>query len=97
MARLVAPESFTDISLEAWADYRAKELIAQGKITPEWYYENSRRVLQAPRLLGGSLLFNAYRNAGARINYNAVAHCQLSHANMAALEELLAEPAEYFS
>ncbi len=36
MARTVVPESFTDISLEAWTDFRAKELIVQGEMTAEW-------------------------------------------------------------
>jgi hypothetical protein len=97
IARTGVPESFTDISLETWADFTAKQLIAQEKMTVEWYCENSHCVLEGPRHLGGALLFDDSKLAGARINYNAFERCRVSHADMAALERLLAEPAKYFT
>jgi len=96
MARTVVPESFTDISLEAWVDYRANELVAQGIMTVEWYCENSHRVLEAPRRLGGALLFDNSSLAAGRVNYSASEKCRISHAEMAELERLLACPAKYF-
>ena len=43
MARTAVPESFTDISLDARADFRADELIRKGEISADWYCENSNR------------------------------------------------------
>jgi len=96
MARTVVPESFTDISLDAWADFRAGELISQRKITVDWYCENSNAVLSAPRRLGGILMFDETRLAGARVNYNARNECAIRHSEMAELERLLSTPASYF-
>jgi hypothetical protein len=96
MARTVVPEPFTDISLEAWADFRARELIDQGKIKIEWYLENSHRVLEAPRCLGAMLLFDHSRFAAGRVNYNAARASALSHGEMAELEQLVMSPAKYF-
>jgi hypothetical protein len=97
IARTVVPESFTDISLDAWAKFTANELIAQGKMNVEWYCENSSRVLEAPRRLAGALAFNNSRLAGARVNYNAWEKCTMSHADMAELERLLTGSAKYFA
>ena len=92
----VCPETFTDISLEAWVDYRAKELIDKGKMNVEWYYTNSHKALSAPRLLGGARPFDSSRLACGRVNYTAAAESSVSHAAMAELEQLLARPAKYF-
>jgi hypothetical protein len=96
IARRVVPESFTDISLEAWTDFRVKELISQKLMTVDWYCENSSRVLGAPQRLGGALLFDSSKLSSARINYAASDDSLVSHGAMADLENLFSGHASYF-
>lgn len=94
-ARTVIPESFTDISLDAWCDFTAKELIAKGEITADWYCQNSNRVLSAPRQLGCAVLFDNSKLSGGRVNYNGNGKCTISHSEIAQIEQLLSVPAKY--
>lgn len=96
MARTVVPEGFTDISLDAWADFRANELIHQNQLSVDWYCEHSGSVLRAPNRVGAAMTFDNTRLAYGRLNYNAFPQCRISHAEMAELECLLSTPAKYF-
>ncbi len=96
MPRTGVPEGFTDISLQAWADFTANNLIASGKMAGDWYCEHSSDVLAAPRRLGGAMLFDGTTFAKARLNYNAHASSTVTHAEMAELERMLSRPCNYW-
>jgi hypothetical protein len=77
MTGMFVPESHLDISLNAWVDYRASELIAQKKMTASWFCEHSNEVMAAPRRLGAILLFDGCKLRNSRINYNSTEDAQL--------------------
>jgi hypothetical protein len=93
MARTVVPDHLTDISLDAWTEFRANELLATGQLDIDWYCKNSNRVLAAPRILSGALLFDESTLSAARVNYNA--DTMMSHAEMAEIEHLLSQAKGY--
>jgi len=88
MVRTAAPDGITDISLDAWIEFRANELIRQGKMTVDWYCEHWNRIMSAQRQLSAMMLFDGCRIVGSRINYNANAGSRISHSEMAAIEEI---------
>jgi hypothetical protein len=59
--RTGVPEGFTDISLEAWAEFRANELIRKGRMTVAWYCNHSHRVLEAQPSQGSAALPGWFR------------------------------------
>lgn len=95
--RIVVPESFTDISLGAWIDFRAKELISQSKMTPAWFCDHSHQIIAAPRRLGAVMLYDGCRLRRSRVNYNAEHCCAVSHSEIAQLEELFNNEVSYWS
>jgi hypothetical protein len=97
IARAVVPESFIDISLGAWVDFRAKELINQRKMPIEWYCDHSHEVMAAIRRVGAILLFDGSGLANSRINYNARRGCLISHDEIAEIEELFRKEASYWA
>jgi hypothetical protein len=90
------PEQFVDISLEGWVGFAAKEMIRTGRISGQWYCDNSSRIIQAPRRISAVLLFDGCKLLGGRVNYNAKRECVISNADLAALEFLLRTPATYW-
>lgn len=96
MVRTIVPDSFTDISLDGWVDYRAKELIHKKIITINWYCENSNKVISAPRQLSGILLFDDHKLVASRVNYNADKGQKISHAEMSELEMLFRRDINYW-
>jgi len=97
MARTIVPETFTDISLDAWIDFRVRELIQQGKLTVDWYCEHSHEVMAAPRRLGAIILFDGCKLMNARINYNADQSCAVTHKDMVELEDLFRREVGYWA
>jgi hypothetical protein len=53
------------------------------------------KLLAAPRMLSGVLLFDGYKLGHARINYNANKACRITHAEMALFERIFAQPPAY--
>jgi hypothetical protein len=96
MARTIVPETFTDISLNAWIDFRARELIQQGKLTVGWYCEHSHEVIAAPRRLGAILLLDGCKLMKARVNYNADESCAVTHNDVVDLEDLFRREVGYW-
>lgn len=90
------PEGFTDISLPAWADFTANNLIAKKKMSVDWYCDHSSEVIGAPRRLGAAMLFDGTTFAKARMNYNAHEQNAITHAEMAELERILTRPCRYW-
>jgi hypothetical protein len=97
MARSVVPETFTDISLSGWIDFRARELIQQRKMTVDWYCDHSHEVIAAPCRLGAILLFDGCRFMQARINYNANQPCSVTHKDIVELERLFNREVGYWA
>jgi hypothetical protein len=93
---MVVPESFTDISLNAWIDFRARELIRNGQMTVGWFCEHSHEVMAAPRRMGAILLFDACKLRRSRLNYNAEDVCSITHGEMADIEQLFNNGASYW-
>lgn len=97
MARKIVPESFTDISLYAWVEFRAQELMQQGKLTVDWYRDNSHKIIVAPRRLGAILLFDGCKLKSARINYNVHQSCAVTHKDMVEVEDLFLREVGYWA
>lgn len=96
MSRTGVPEGFTDISLQAWAEFTANELVQTGKRTSEWYCENSNHILCAPKQIGGAMLFDGSELRHARLNYNADEACLVTHQEIAELEIALSQRPSYW-
>lgn len=96
MVHTVAPDGITDISLDAWIDFTATDYIRRGSMTVEFYCENFRAIMEAPRRLGGIMLFDGARLAGSRANYNADEGCRISHGEMVQLEQLFGAGSPYW-
>ena len=77
-----------DISLQAWIDFTADELIARGKISVEDHVGRFQDIFRALRRLSGVLLFADKKLVAARVNYNADKSSRISHAEISKLEEL---------
>lgn len=97
MVRTIIPEVFTDVSLDAWIDFRARELIQQRKLTATWYCDNSHEVIAAPRRLGAIILFDGCKLKNARINCNAHQSCAVTHKDMVQLEDLFRREVGYWA
>jgi len=96
--RIVPGPHLHDISLDAWIDFTAADLVRRGVLTVEQYDARMRRygeIIAAPRRLSGVILFDGFKLTTARINYNARSEYYLTHAEMAELESLLGDPPEY--
>lgn len=77
-----------DISLQAWTDFTANELIARGKISVDDYVSRFQDIFRALRRLSGVLLFDNTKLVDARLNYNSDKSSRISHAEISKLEEL---------
>ena len=96
--RIVPGEHLYDISLDAWIEFTLADLCEKKRITVDEYDERMRQfgdIAAAPRRLGGLMLFDGFRLATARINYNARDECSLTHTEIAELERLLGDPPKY--
>ncbi len=82
-----SPQGITDVSLSAWVEFTANELIYKKELDFNKYNEIFHKIISAPRKIGGILLFNRCLLKEARINYNAHKGCRISHNEMAQLEE----------
>jgi len=91
-----APDETSDVSLSAWIDFTAHELIKHKQMSREFYCENFSRIIAAPRLLGGILLFNGTSLVASRVNYNANTGCKISHREMSDLEAIFKNNAPYW-
>jgi hypothetical protein len=87
-----SPNGITNVSLQAWVEFTAKELIKKGKLSKKTYADSYTEIVQAPKVIGGILLFNRNKLVGARVNYNAHKSCKLSHQEISLFEDLLREP-----
>lgn len=87
-----SPNGITNISLQAWVEFTAEELIKKGKLSAKTYADSYTEIVQAPKVIGGILLFNRNKLVGARVNYNAHKSCTLSHQEISLFEDLLREP-----
>ena len=90
MVHTVAPDGLTDISLDAWIDFTATDLINRRKMTVDFFYEHFNEMMAAPRKLGGILLFDGTRLTGSRVNYNADEGSSVNHRQMVRLEDVFA-------
>ncbi|QDU98802.1 hypothetical protein [Lignipirellula cremea] len=90
MVHALASDGITDISLDAWIDFTAKDLISKAKMTIDFFYDNFSEMMAAPRKLGGILLFDGTRLSGSRVNYNAYESSRVSHRQMVRIEEIFA-------
>jgi len=84
-----------DVSLKGWLDHHATDICNKKLLTTEQYAKSFDDLLNAPRKLGGIMLFKNCSLMSARINYHAYEQCSLSHAKMAELEELFSLPPGY--
>jgi hypothetical protein len=96
MVRTVAPDGFTDISLDAWIDFTAKDLIARGTMSVEFFCDKFGEIMAAPRQLGGILLFDGATLTGSRVNYNANDACRVNHRQMSKIEDVFGSGASWW-
>ncbi|MGH7136323.1 MAG: hypothetical protein ACREHD_11325, partial [Pirellulales bacterium] len=85
------------ITLPSWLDFTAERLIASRRLKRADYDANRDRLLQAPRTIGGVLLFKDCELVAARMNYNALPEHRLTHAEMAKLETAFRRSTSYGS
>jgi hypothetical protein len=81
-----------DISLRGWLLRHLDDLVAKNMITLDEYHkriDNLGDTAAVRGRLSGIVLFDDFRLAQARINYNAREPCLLTHGEMAKLERLL--------
>ncbi len=83
----VAPS--LDISLSGWLDFQARDLSQQSKLEFKAYCQRFHEIIALPRRLGAIIVFDGYKIEHARVNYNALSKCSLSHKNAARFEEIL--------
>lgn len=81
-----SPQGITDVSLSAWIEFTAKELMNSKKLDFAKYDENFDKIISAPRRIGAILLFNKCSLKEARVNYNAHKECKISHKEIAQIE-----------
>ncbi|MEI8374898.1 MAG: hypothetical protein WCJ35_18905 [Planctomycetota bacterium] len=96
--RILPPPHLTDISLDAWVMFTAKDLFRRGVISAKQYdarIDDYHRVISAPRRVGGMLIFKNCTLATARINYNATNESSITHAEMAELERIFTSTCGY--
>jgi hypothetical protein len=96
--RIIPPADLTDISLGAWIDFTASELLKHGVISTDEYdarMNDWTNIIAAPRRLGGILLFKDCTLKTARVNYNSHEACSITHAEMAELERVFRTPCGY--
>lgn len=84
-----------DISLLTWLDFEAKRLHGKSRLDLNRYYKDFRKIVAAPRKIGGILLFEACSFRASRVNYNAYKRCSLSHHEIARLEKLVEIPPDW--
>lgn len=82
-----SPQGITDVSLSAFIEFTAKELINSNKLEFDKYIENFNKIISAPRRISAILLFNKFSLKEARVNYNASKECKISHKEIAQLEQ----------
>lgn len=78
-----------DISLSGWIDFQARDLSQQSMLEPKAYRQRFHGIIALPRRLGAIIVFDRYKIEHARVNYNALSKCSLSHKNTARFEEIL--------
>jgi len=83
-----SPPGITDISLLAWLDFTTKDLHRKSRLDLNRYCKDFRKIVAAPKKIGGILLFEACSFRASRVNYNAYKKCRLSHHEIARLEKL---------
>jgi hypothetical protein len=96
MVHTVAPDGFTDISLDAWIDFTARDLISRGKMTVDYFCEHFNEMMAAPRKLGRILLFDGTTLTDSQINYNANEPSSVSHRQMVRIEDMFAWNANWW-
>jgi hypothetical protein len=87
-----SPPGITDISLLAWLDFTAKDLHGKSRLDLNRYCKDFRKIVAAPRKIGGILLFQGCSLKASRVNYNANERYNLSHHQIARLEKLVGTP-----
>ena len=78
--------------------FTAEDLVRRGLTSVEQYdarIRDYRRIIAAPRRLAASWLFKNCALAAARVNYNAMDECSITHAEMAELERIFTAPCGY--
>jgi hypothetical protein len=96
--RILPPPHLIDISLHAWIMFTAEDLVWHHVISAEERdarMNDYQRIISAPRRLGGILIFKNCQLATARINYNALDECSITHAEMADFERIFSVPCAY--
>jgi len=84
------------IPLESWVTVHAERLVQEGKLTPQWYGEHYNNLIATPRRLGAVFIFNDCKLIEARINYNSLPACRITHREMVALERIFSRKVPYW-
>lgn len=87
-----SPQGIKDISLQAWVEFTAKELIQKNELCVNTYSSNYTQIVQAPKYIGSIMLFNRCTLIHSRVNYNAYENCVLSHQEISFFEDFVKEP-----
>jgi hypothetical protein len=89
------PKELRDISLDAWMEHHAAELMKKGKLSADSYRARHDRLIAAPRRLAAIFLFKRCQLTNSRLNGNASAECAITKTEMAKLETLLRNALPY--
>jgi len=83
-----------DISLTGWLQHHARDLLNSGRVKAGTESATLNELIALPRRVSAVLMFNRGRLVDSRLNYHA--NRRLSHAEMAALENVFADPVSYY-
>lgn len=83
-----------DIRLPGWLEHHWQDLVSSGRVKPDAQRASDSELLALPRRISAALVFREGSLIDSRVNYHA--EHRLSHAEMAALEELFSKAARYF-
>lgn len=84
-----------DTSLVGWLNFKVKYLNKTSHFDMVKFNQVSNDLINAPRKIGGILLFDDCTLKKARVNYSAKEECKLSHNEMSIIENILKEPPMY--
>ena len=75
-------------------DFHARDL-QKSQLELKEYHQRFSEMIALPRRLGAIIIFDGCKIRHARVNYNALSHCKLSHRDIAHFEEILRDTPHY--
>jgi len=84
-----------DVSLRGWLDFEMNRLIEADNMSTDNFAERFERLVDMPRRVSGFVLFENCALFKARMNYNSLDSCSITHAEMAELENAFRESPSY--